>query len=127
MTAAAVQKKETFPPSVISSQLETQLTQLRGRFLATVVERILMFEAKIRDLEADSNSAAALQEISNLAHKITGVAATFGFPKIGALAADVEHKIGEGRASGISAQESWRDTSPILEKLLDEMEAILDV
>jgi len=119
-------KLEASSPSALGGQLQSQLSLLRSKFLATVVERILMFEEMIHNLEVDQDSAVALQNISNLSHKITGVAATFGFPKIGALAAEVEHKIVEDRAGAISTRDSWRDTSPILEKLLDEMESLLD-
>lgn len=126
MTSATWQNSNSVQVGKFSAEMESQLARLRGKFISSLIERILTFEEMKRELQSDCNSAAALQAISGLSHKITGVAATLGFPAIGALSSEMERRIGDGLAKGVSVHETWCDALPVLEELLDEMEGLLE-
>lgn len=126
MTSATWQNDNSFQAGMFSAEMESQLARLRSKFRSSLIERILSFEELKRELQLDCNSAVALQAISALSHKITGVAATLGFPAVGALASEMERRISDGLARGISVHEAWCDTLPVLEELLDEMEGLLE-
>jgi HPt (histidine-containing phosphotransfer) domain-containing protein len=125
VTSAGLKSEEYFQVAKFSAEMEGHLARLREKFLASLVERVLAFEEMKRVLRSDRNSATALQTIYDLAHKISGVAATLGFADVGALSSEMEHRISGGRAKANSVDDIFCDTLPVLEDLLDEMERLL--
>ena len=97
------------------------LAQLREGFLDRVAERCMAIDA-IVSAETGSDMAEANRRIiAHHAHKTAGVAATFGFPRLGALALETEAAMtGTGPAS------EWRKARGVVERFLDEMERVLD-
>jgi len=106
--------------------VEQLFPRLRERFRETVVERVIFFEAMKARIDAGQSPVSALLDIANLAHKITGVAATLGFSRSGEYAAALERRIRAGLESGAPIAAIWRDVLPILDCLLDELESLLD-
>ena len=102
------------------------LIGVQTRFRALIVDRLLVFEALKKDIEANRHQAQALGKIADLAHKIAGVAATLGYPRVGGLAADIELAVRNGDAAATSSHQTWRGVQPVLEALLDELEILLD-
>lgn len=126
MTSAAWQNRNSFQISDFSAEMERQLTKLRDKFRASLVERILAYEEMRQQLQSNQNSESALKGIFDLSHKISGVARTLGFPVIGESSSEIERRIVAGHAMGSSVHEICCDILPALEELLDEMEGLLD-
>ncbi len=112
--------------SGVSERIPPSLVEIQARFRAMIVDRILMFEALKRAIEVNQQPAQALGAISDLAHKISGVAATLGYPHAGQLAAEIEQAIHDGNVAARSAHQTWNCIQPDLEALMDELESLLD-
>ena len=72
------------------AQLLSGMERLKERFVQTLPEHVSAFDDLWDCLAEPTQTAAAGSEISKLAHKLHGQAGSFGFPRIGALAAQVE-------------------------------------
>lgn len=77
-------------------QLESRMAGLRVRFIARAGED--------RALISEAWRAGNLHTIGELAHRLAGVAATFGFPRIGVVARDLDRAIGDGHRPHIDAE-----------------------
>ena len=98
----------------------------RSKYLDMIIERILLFEAYAADLRAEKRETAALDGISALSHKISGVSETLGFPRIGDIASDLEVLIENGRAANSAPSKIWTKAEPVMEDLLVSLEALLE-
>lgn len=114
------------PKTAVREQIAPSMIGVQTRFRALIVDRVLVFEALKKDIEANRHPAQALGKIADLAHKIAGVAATLGYPHAGELAADVELAVRNGDAAATLSHRTWRGVQPVLEALLDELESLLD-
>ncbi|MBE0553762.1 MAG: Hpt domain-containing protein [Rhodobacteraceae bacterium] len=102
------------------------LLPVRARFMELMLPRIIEFERLRCRVNAGQEAPLALEAIGALAHKISGVADTFGMSRIGNLSAQVDRRISAGRAAREPLASVWDSTEPALEALLDAMEAQLD-
>ena len=87
------------------------MSVLRSAELAELRQRVQLR----RDPEA------ALGEIGDIVHKISGVAATLGFAEWGRLAAELDRIIHGFRLRQSSLDETWRLAEPSLGTLIDSM------
>lgn len=109
-----------------SSAEQAALAPARKRFVDLIVQRILAFESFRQAVERGDNAQTALIEIANLAHKISGTAATLGFPKAGKLAGALEVAIHSGRAQRHEPAAILASVEAHLDGLLDVLETLLD-
>lgn len=110
----------------MSEALDDALHPARQRFLSLILPRVVAFETYRQQAENKEATKESLTAISDLAHKISGVSATLGFPYLGQLAAMVERAVTEGRGCFADPQQHLAAVDPHLEALLVEMEARLD-
>ncbi len=106
-------------------EIAPSLLKIRERFCELALNRILAFESMKIAIEANCQPEVALDEIASLAHKITGVAGTLGYPFAGQLAADVELTVRRGFSNETLTHQTWASVQPILEALLVELESLL--
>ena len=102
------------------------LEPARILFSGLILDRILAFEAFRKQAASAGNPGPALVKVANLAHKISGVGATLGFGKAGALAADLERAILGQPARRADPAHFAATFEPLLEALLIELESLLD-
>lgn len=95
-------------------------------FSGLILDRILAFEAFRKQAASVGNPGHDLVKIASLAHKISGVGATLGFGKAGALAADLERAILVKPARRADPAYFAATVEPLLEALLVELESLLD-
>lgn len=98
----------------------------QARFRELLVPRVLAFESFRKAIEAGPGADAALRDVAALAHKIAGAAEVVGYPNAGEFSAALETSILRGFAAGATVAGTWREAAPLFERLLDEMECILD-
>ncbi|WP_212525568.1 Hpt domain-containing protein [Actibacterium sp. MT2.3-13A] len=115
------------PPNGVGGPLPAALERARVVFEAKLEEQIIRIEQCQRDVAADRAPGKAMREIGALAHKISGVAETVGHPNIGALAGTVDILIAQGQHNGLSEKAILKRINPTLERMLDALEAALDV
>jgi HPt (histidine-containing phosphotransfer) domain-containing protein len=125
MTDLSLAQPADSPKLESIKDIAPSLVNIRKRFCEMAVDRILAFESMKMAIAANRQPEQALAEIANLAHKITGVAATLGYPQTGQLAADVELTVRAGVSSRAPSHQTWISVEPILEALLDELESLL--
>ena len=109
----------------LREEIAPALVGVQARFLALIVDRILMFEALKKDIETGRDPENALGMIAELAHKIAGVAGTLGYPHAGDLAARVEQAARKGQATMAAPHQTLRDLAPVLDALLDDLEILI--
>lgn len=126
MTPAFVPEGRGNRNADIGGRVPASLRPVQAKFCALIVQRILTFEALRKDLETGQNPQQALLDMAALAHKIAGVAETLGFSKAGRSAAEVERRITKGMAVKMQNPAIWGAVQPVLDSLLDELEALLD-
>ncbi|WP_262876227.1 Hpt domain-containing protein [Roseicyclus sediminis] len=101
--------------------MQAGLADLRTGFLDRVADRCLEIEGIMAAAEGDELTTSERETVALHAHKTAGVAATFGFSRLGERALDVERLMTQtGDAP------SWEVVRPVIEALLDEMERVLD-
>lgn len=98
--------------------LNAAVEQIKQQFLRDLDERILDLEALRQMVVRGDRPDQALAEIVHRAHKIRGVAATFGLHALGEAAAKVDDTYSTTRAT-------WPTLAPLIETLLDQMERAL--
>lgn len=102
----------------MSSPLQVTIANLRARFVGELETRILQIEAASLRLRRDPGDAAARDFLQRDCHKIAGIAATLGFPRLGEIAATIDRQLCDGVA--------WAGVHALVETLMDEMEGALD-
>lgn len=100
-------------PSSRKPDLAAALSQLRGRFVASMTGRIDTFAALARALEAGDTDVASLESLRGELHRFHGTAGSYGFLSPGRVAASLELVVGRwladpalhrGRRAGIVAR-----------------------
>lgn len=102
------------------------LEPARAMFRGLILERIMAFEAYRKLVERGDNPQDDMLKIAEIAHKISGVAATLGFFRTGQLAAVLDRAISDYPAKCAEPAYFQLIVDPMLESLLVEMEALLD-
>ena len=100
-------------------RIDEAIATLRIKFVDTLEERILDFEALLKYCQTTDTRSRAFQEITRKAHNLAGVAPSLGFEAIGDAAREAE----------TIADDASADDAAVVQKvevLLDEMEAQLD-
>lgn len=108
------------------TELSASLMPLRAKFIASILPRLAELETLRRQVAADAAGMQALTEIGHVAHRISGVAATLGFARAGELASEVDRQATAVRSGQELFAWAWPRTEPVLEALMDELEAQLD-
>lgn len=98
---------------------------VRRKFRDTIDERIVFFETARRDIEVGRNPPGVLRAMAEEAHRISGVAATLGFPALGTAAARLESEILAGMSRGSMPPTFALAILPLTEELLDLLEGAL--
>jgi HPt (histidine-containing phosphotransfer) domain-containing protein len=108
------------PGSDMPRQVADGLAKLREGFLDRVAERCMAIDAILSAAADGTPSDEDRHVIGHHAHKTAGVAATFGYPRLGALALATEQAV-----RGADAK-PWSEARRVVEAFLDEMESVLD-
>ena len=108
-----------------AAALATALEPVRRRFIDTIEERILAIEGLRQDVTHNRDVDASVRAVASIAHKLSGVSATLGFARVGALAATVERML-DAEGSRLTPAGRWALAAVQVENLLEAMEAILD-
>lgn len=106
---------------LFQNQVQTQVAQIRHRFLERLTDRCLDMEMLANSIDRTGVDIATVMAIRQHAHKIAGVAATLGFDRLGALAAETDACMAR-----IDGQTDWTAARPLLESLLLEIESVLE-
>lgn len=109
-----------------ANDMTAALAPARAMFLGLIIERIMALEAFRKLVEHGENPQAEMTKIADIAHKISGAAATLGFIRTGQLASALDRVITENPAKSADPEHFRRAVNPLLEALLVEMEALLD-
>ncbi|SEO33599.1 Hpt domain-containing protein [Pseudorhodobacter antarcticus] len=97
------------------------LQPLRARFIEMSAYRSAELSNLKRRINLEGDPNAAMCEIGDIVHKISGVAATLGFPEWGLLAAELDGITNALQKQEISADEAWRRAEPSLDQLIYSM------
>jgi DNA-binding response OmpR family regulator len=75
-----------------NGRVPPNLAELRARFVERTIGDRARIAASVRDLDIPERAAQALTELARITHLLSGAAATFGYPEIGAAAARVANE-----------------------------------
>ncbi len=92
-------------------------------FVSLTTDRIMRIETLAQSVHKRDDAPAALAEIAQIAHKISGVAGTLGYPDIGDTARWIEQQIKTDLAADAPLR-NWDETAKVIDTLLDAMEAL---
>lgn len=95
---------------------------LRPRFMAAMAEHLDQLESAYDILVLNNQAQDALHESASRAHRVAGIAATFGWTEVGALARQSEDALNAQMAS-LDNEGSYL---PILEALIEALSVALD-
>ena len=107
-----------------SAILQAGLAKIRERFISSIDGRIEEFCALLERLENPETEESACLDIRAEAHKLHGICGSVGFPRMGALAAQLEQHIDSLVAGPRPLNTDFVDE--LLNTLMDEMEQSLD-
>jgi HPt (histidine-containing phosphotransfer) domain-containing protein len=107
-----------------SAVLQAGLAKIRERFISSLDGRIEEFCALLERLENPQTEESACMEIRAQAHKLHGICGSVGFPRMGALAAQLEQHVDSVIAGPRPLNTDFVDE--LLNTLMDEMEQSLD-
>ena len=107
-----------------SAILQAGLAKIRERFIGSLEGRIDQFCGLLDRLENPETEESACQDIRAEAHKLHGICGSVGFPRMGALAAQLEQHVDSVIAGPRPLNTDFVDE--LLNTLLDEMEQSLD-
>ncbi|GLS86016.1 hypothetical protein GCM10010873_09900 [Cypionkella aquatica] len=113
-------------PDEADADLSQALGLAQAMFVELIVERIMAFEAYRKLASLSDQPQLEMAKIADIAHKISGVGATLGFGKAGALAAELDRAISDNPARLANPDYLKQVVDPRLEALLDELESLLD-
>lgn len=97
---------------------------IRLRYLDTMETTIIELDALLGAIGRPDVQERALEGIRFRAHKISGTAETFGYPRVGQLAHQVETAVDQ--RARLSASGPTKKIEALVEVLLVEMEQTLD-
>ena len=106
------------------TKLAKEIDAVRTRFLDAMENTIIELDALLQAMGRPDIQDRALEGIRFRTHKISGTAATFGYPRIGELAQQIETAVNQ-RTSRAGSSQAKR-IGVLLTDLLDEMEQALD-
>lgn len=92
-------------------------------FVNLTTDRIMRIETLTQAVHKGQDASAALLEIAQIAHKISGVAGTLGYPEIGDTARWIEQRIKTDAAAGEPLR-NWEEMAAVIDTLLDAMEEL---
>lgn len=104
------------------ADISPALYPLRNRFIEMSVQRSVELSELQQRVQKRLDPEAALGEIGEIVHKISGVAATLGFAEWGRLAAELDRTIHSFRTRQTSLDEAWRLAEPSLSTLIEAMD-----
>lgn len=99
--------------------IKEMMAKLRANFRGQLLDKLLTIEDASVRLAQSPHDSVALARVKRECHKLSGVARSLGFSKIGDVATDIDCAISKETAS-------WSELQPTVERLLDMMEAELD-
>lgn len=99
---------------------------IRQKFRDSIDDRIVLLETARQRMAAGQDASLALQTMAEEAHRISGVADTLGFSRLGAAAARFEAESLALRAARQPAHAIRARMDPLTEDLLDLLEAALE-
>ncbi|MGV6810839.1 MAG: Hpt domain-containing protein [Brevirhabdus sp.] len=76
-----------------AADVNSAISKIREKFLQGLEDRANLIEGLVGELGSPETAEQISKEIRAHAHKLHGLAGTVGFPRIGALAAQLEHHI----------------------------------
>lgn len=108
-----------------SARVTGAVEMLRRKFVDGLDDRLLQFEAVLAYARQGGDKRQALREISAMTHKIAGIAPSFGYEGIGQQARQIEMAI-DRHIDTMSAEVLLNKVTPVLEKLLERLESLLE-
>jgi chemotaxis protein histidine kinase CheA len=124
--SAMMNNQAAVSPNPAADRDTSPLAPARARFRGLTIERILAFEGFRQQAEHPETAQAAFLGIRDLAHKISGVAATLGFAEAGSFAQTVEQSVIQSLARKLPDAETLAQIDAPLESLLQALETLLD-
>ncbi len=100
--------------------LQSGMAKLTARFVQTLPEHIEAFDQLWDHLSEPEALNSSIHAISKRAHKLHGQAGSFGFPRIGALAAQVEKEADNLLSAGDVPETDLLEE--LMAAMLDEIE-----
>jgi HPt (histidine-containing phosphotransfer) domain-containing protein len=107
-----------------AAQLDAGLARIRGRFIASLSDRIDGFYELLGGLKDSDRWQDVTGELRGTAHKLHGICGAVGFPDIGSTAARLEARIDDLAETPEEADRV--EIRDLLNQLLDVMEQSLD-
>ncbi|SHG79667.1 Hpt domain-containing protein [Marivita hallyeonensis] len=121
MPSLSSQKSSSMDKGSRAAELSMRLASIRKDFLDRLVERRARIAALVNDIDQTAPTPEAAEGIRHNAHKIAGVAATLGFPRLGELAAALDASL-----VAHADQIDWEPTRDLTNELLAEIEVVLN-
>ncbi len=103
---------------------ESVLGGIKNRFFASLDERLAEIETLFHLIGECDDPSVVFKEIGLRAHRISGVAATLGYERLGQAAALVDQSVLDIIAG--PGNESLQSTFDAIEALLDELDRIME-
>lgn len=103
--------------------------KVRKRYVRSLPGRLVELESAYetaRTSEGISQDGSGLSEVTHIAHKLSGSAASFGFPSIGDAARDLEKACTSIDGELSPRSERWREIEDLVVSLKGEIESIGD-
>lgn len=110
---------------VISSSSDW-LRNLMPHFLEQTKDRLTEIKAYQQAIHDGSNAMVAMKAISDVAHKISGTADTFGFRDLGAFAHNVEALWSTGLQGDDDPMVAWSRMERAITPLIKEIANLLE-
>lgn len=114
----------------LQARMQRAIEPVRRKFIDELDDKILDLEALRKMVVNGDRAQEALSEIISRAHKIRGVAGSFGLTELGDAARHIEESYMElfqsSNHDGATFAENWSILAPQLEALLDQMELALE-
>jgi len=102
---------------------DVSLRKLRERFIERAYHQAQELDHLMGLIEADSDDQVARARVTSIAHKISGVARTLGFERLGLLAHETEYHLnGESTQAGLGTLGS---NAEVVDELIEELDLIV--
>ena len=121
MLTTKINLAKSDPQITPQMELELRMKRMVPQYLAVLNKYLARLETLSGSLVGENSSIEEIKEIMSIAHKISGVAPTLGFGKLGKLAADTE-KLSNNPTSPINLIQRDLGISTSVNELLDEIE-----
>ena len=121
MLTTKINLAKSDPKITPQMELELRMKRMVPQYLAVLNQYLARLETLSGSLVGEESSIQEIKEIMNIAHKISGVAPTLGFGKLGQLAAETE-KLSNNPTSPVNLRQRDVGISTSVNELLDEIE-----